>query len=231
MPKPAIRPRRTPANVRRPFLFKPVPRLWPGETFVIVASGPSLTQEDVDFVRGKARVIAINESFRMAPWADALYCCDARMWKWLHADRKRYGNVHAFTGLKFALTKDSAKWPNVRVLQNTGPAGLEPKPNGLRTGRNSGYQAINLAVHLGAQRVLLLGYDMQRTGGKEHWHEDHPNRTRSPYPQFRQSFAKIVEPLKAAGVEVINCSRETALECFPRMCIQDALKVGSEAAA
>jgi hypothetical protein len=32
-----------------------------------------------------------------------------------------------------------------------------------------------------------------------------------------------VDPLKAEGIEVINCSRRTALTCFPRKSLQDAL--------
>ena len=41
-------------------------------------------------------------------------------------------------------------------------------------GQNSGYQAVGLAYHLKADRIILIGFDMQRTGGKSHWHGDHP---------------------------------------------------------
>jgi hypothetical protein len=192
-----------------------VPRLWPDSTIVCVASGPSLTVEDVEFVRGKARVIAVNTSYRMAPWADVLYACDARWWKW-------HKGVPEFEGLKFTLT--SPVWQGVRLLKNTGAAGLEVKPHAIRNGRNSGYQAINVAFHLGAKRILLLGYDMQRgPGGKSHWHGEHPMVQRSPFSSFVQMFDTIVDPLKKHGVEVINCSRETALKCFPRMTITEAL--------
>jgi hypothetical protein len=30
-------------------------------------------------------------------------------------------------------------------------------------------------------------------------------------------------PLKVAGVDVINCSRQTALTAFPRIALEDAL--------
>jgi hypothetical protein len=102
--------------------------------------------------------------------------------------------------------------------------GLELRPTHLARGRNGGYQAINLAVHLGAKRILLLGYDMMRgPKGEEHWHGDHPNRSRSPYTTFQACFPSLVDPLKAEGIEVINCSRRTALTCFPRKSLQDAL--------
>lgn len=200
-----------------------VPRLWPESTIVCLGAGPSLTAEDVNYVRGKARVIAINTSIELAPWADVLYACDKQWWRWAHSEPKRYPNFRLFTGLKFALTAESMKYPGVVVLKNTGALGLETNPQALKHGRNGGYQAIGVAKHLGARRILLLGYDMQRVKGKEHWHGEHPRHTRSPYTQFRESYQHLVQPLKDLGIQVINCSRETALHCFPQMLIEEAL--------
>lgn len=190
-----------------------VPRLWPGDTVVCLGGGPSLTADDVRAVRDRARVIAVNNAYQLAPWADVLYAADAAWWA-LHR------GVPTFGGLKYSLEARSAVWPGVQVLQNTGNKGLEQEPTGLRTGRNSGYQAINLAVHFGAARVVLLGYDMQtRPHEPAHWFGDHPaplmNTRPDAYQQFRQHFETIVAPLEARGVDVINCSRQTALTAFP----------------
>ena len=202
-------------------MYASVPRLWPESTIVCVGGGPSLTLEDVATVQGKAlHVIAINDAYRLAPWADVLYAADAKWWRH-HAGAPSFRG-----GLKYTLQAEARRWPGVQVLRNTGQEGLERDPRGLKTGRNGGYQAINLAVHLGARRVLLLGYDMRSGGrGKSHWFGDHPWGGESPYVTFRRMFGTIVEPLKAAGVEVINCSRETALDVFPRMALADALEV------
>lgn len=201
-----------------------VERIWPGETIVILGGGPSLTREDAEYCRGKAKVIAIKEAavcsfpgiVPPAPWADVLYACDAKWWLFEKG-------ATGFPGLKFALAPQHA-WPGVQALKNTGSDGLELDPAGLRTGNNSGYQAINLAVHLGAARVLLLGFDMwSGPDGEHNWFGPHPNHVRSPYPLFLQRYASIVEPLTAAGVEVINCSRQTQLKAFPRMPLEEAL--------
>ena len=51
----------------------PMPRLSDGGTIVCLATGPSLTQADVDAVRGQAdAVIAISDAVDLAPWADVL---------------------------------------------------------------------------------------------------------------------------------------------------------------
>lgn len=199
-----------------------VPRLWPGETVACIATGPSLTPEDVNYVRGMTRVVAVNDSYRLAPWADVLYACDAKFWKWQYRDHK--DAITSFAGLRYALQPESRRYPGVQVLRNTGTTGLERDPSGLRTGRNSGYQAINLAKHLGAKRILLLGYDMSLgEGGKKHFFGDHPDHGRPPLTVFRRHFPSIAQPLKDAGVEVLNCSRRSALTCFPKVTLEIAL--------
>ncbi len=57
--------------------FWRVERLWPDATVVCIASGPSLTQSQVDYCRGKARVAVVNNNWEKAPWADVLYGADA----------------------------------------------------------------------------------------------------------------------------------------------------------
>ncbi len=195
--------------------YATVPRSWVGETAVCLAGGPSLTQADVDACRGRARVIAVNDAYRLAPWADVLYACDYQWWRW-------HDGVPSFTGPKYAIDARARKYPGVHLLQNTGTDGIESSPSGLRTGRNSGYQAINLAIHFGVRRILLLGYDLQRTGGRSHWFGDHPHGQPS-LGLFIPAFVALSKTLRDLGVEIINCSRETALTCFPRQPIEVAL--------
>jgi hypothetical protein len=188
---------------------------------VILATGPSLTVEDVEYCQDKARVIAVNDAYRLAWWADALYACDAKWWHW-------HRGVPAFPKPKWSLEHSAwsayrAAYPDVQRLQNTGPQGLEHNPSGLKNGRNSGYQAINLAVHYGAARILLLGYDMQARKGQTHFFGDHPNKQQSPYAQFRRAFESMVKPLAKRGVSVVNCSPASVLSAFPKLPLRQAL--------
>lgn len=212
-----------------------VPRIWDGETVVCIASGPSLTREDVEYVRGKARVIVINTSYVLAPWADVMYAADAKVWRW-YWKKGPTGYEHMplsqFAGLKYCLTKHADVFAKVTVLRRGVDSGLSLNPAVLNTGKNSGYQAINLAVLMGASKILLLGYDMsQGPKGQEHWHGDHPNKSRSPYASFLKYFPSLVEPLKDAGVEVINCTRRTRLTCFPQASLESALPAREVAVA
>lgn len=86
---------------------------------------------------------------------------------------------------------------------------------------------MNLAVIWGATEIILLGYDMQDTGGKAHWFGDHPKGVNSirPFPRFIDAFNQAAPVLEKAGIKVINCTRKTALKCFERQPIERAIRV------
>jgi hypothetical protein len=195
-----------------------VPRLFPGQTIVCLASGPSLTKSDVQSVQGRVPVVAVSNTYTLAPWADVLFSCDAKWWRWHEAQ------TTTFPGLKYTLDARLNR-PDVQWLRTTGHEGLELDPTGVRTGRSSGYQAINIAVHLGASRIVLLGYDMHG----DHFFGSHPDRSRPPFSLCMRLWPSIVEPLKAAGVEVINATPGTALTVFPQVPIAQALPQRVEA--
>lgn len=196
-----------------------VPRVWPGSTVVCLAGGPSLCQADVDACRGVTKVLAIKDAIRLAPWADVLYSCEFKWWR-------AHPETAAYTGPKYGMEATPGR-DDVRVLRNSGDTGLEIRPNGLKNGRNSGYQAINLAVHFGATTIVLLGYDMHPdVSGKQHWFGGHSYNPHGvpPYQLFLERFDTIVEPLKKAGITVLNATPDSSLRCFPMVSLADALK-------
>lgn len=214
-----------------------VPELWPGSTFVLIGGGPSLTREQVETCRGRSangsavRVIAINDAYRLAPWADVLYFCDDKWWQWHHEKLREWGGLivrlqggkHDFGDRRIKVIRNYG-----RQGHNKAPEGLCKLRDGVFHGQNSGFQAIGLAVHLGAKRIVLLGYDMHapHVNGhtKTHWFGDHPGGT-SPkvYEQMRQDFPLLVAPLKARGVEVLNATPGSKLDTFPRKPLAEAL--------
>jgi hypothetical protein len=199
---------------------------WKGETAAILASGPSLTREQCEFVRGKCRVIAVNNQGidtrdsttgevvpAMAPWADILYAADLKWWRHYQEQALK------FAGRKVTI-RPTLPWAEVYSLQqSTEHATLDPRPTHLVSGGNSGYQAIHLAVHLGATRILLLGYDMKEgLNRRRHWFGNHPAKldSRGNFTAWIMAFAKLEKVLAHKGVEVINCTPNSALRCFRR---------------
>jgi hypothetical protein len=153
-------------------------------------------------------VIVANTTFRIAPWADAIFAMDRQWWD-------TYGKevLRDFKG---------ARYSSNTVISNLNVTRLPPsafKPFG-----NSGAGCIALAHQGEAAKVIMLGYDCQYTGGQRHWHGDHPTNLGNA-GSINKWPAKFAELKKSLGsLEVINASRETALDCFPRANLEECLE-------
>ena len=198
-------------------------RLWPNSTVLCIGGGPSLCIEDVQYAKevrlqGRLRVIGINDAYRIAPWIDILYGADKLWWK-------NHNGANGYKGLKVSIEPGVDSFSNIKLMKNTGSKGLERDNEGLRTGSNSGYQAINLAYHMGAKRILLLGYDMKyKEGEGSHWFGNHPWRgEKVPVSQFLPYFPELKRELDKEGVDVVNCSRDSALEVFRKERLQKVI--------
>lgn len=88
---------------------------------------------------------------------------------------------------------------------------------------NSGAALIAQAAWWRVRRLVLLGYDCQHTGGRAHWHADHPAGLGNAHgvadwpAQFRAVLPRL------AGVHIVNASRASALDLFPRQTLEEAL--------
>lgn len=186
---------------------EPTPK-WAGQTVACLASGPSLTAEDCQRVRDAGvRTITTNDTFKRAPWADILLATDHGWWQ---------QHMHE-------MVPGPARWTcSYAAIKEFHE--LELFRTNLAT-RNTGAKAIELAIHLGAARVILLGYDCSLEKGV-HWHGKH-TRTTNPdvkvVGEWFDHFETMARFAKDRGVEVVNCSRHTALECFEKARLGDVL--------
>jgi len=195
---------------------------WSGETAFVFASGPSLTQADADACRGLGRAIAVNATFARVPWADVLYAADLRFWRVYDEEIRA-----TFAGERWSSSESARAFFGAHFIEKLGGEGFTRRPGAINGGGNSGYQALHLAATWGCTRVVLLGFDMQRTGGLAHWHGPHkgglPNG--QGFQHLIRRFGYLARDLRRLGVEVINCTRETALACFMRQPLEDVIDV------
>lgn len=84
---------------------------------------------------------------------------------------------------------------------------------------------MNLAILWGAQRVVLVGFDMGPLAGKDHFFGEHPKtlRNSSPYATFRKAFEQVAHDCRTIGVQVQNASPRSHLTAFPRVTLKEAL--------
>ncbi len=92
--------------------------------------------------------------------------------------------------------------------------------------QNSGAGAIAFAARRGAKRIILLGYDCRHTGGKTHWHGDHPPELANAglVGEWPEHFAKLDRFLKMnKGPEIINATPNSRLSLWQKRSLSEAL--------
>lgn len=206
---------------------------WKGRTVVIIASGPSVTQRDIDYIRrardaDKCRVIAINAMYQHVDFADALYFCDWKFYRW-HAIDDRNPVFLDYPAPKYTITETPHIPAHIRRLRKASADGygLCREPDAVEHGSNSGYQCLNLAFHYGASRIIMVGYDMKHgPAGEIHCHEEHrvPTMPEAMGNILKGGYFESIAPeLFREGVEVINTSMDSALHCFTKIPLREIL--------
>lgn len=200
-------------------------RDWSGKTCVVVASGPSLTAEQIQSVRlANVKTIAVNSTYNLMPWASVVYSGDFMFFKVKHMHiRSMFPGA---PGQACLWTQDStaAERYQLNRIKGVNRPGLGLQL--IHQNGNSGMQAINLAFLFGCRRILLLGFDMKvGADGAKHWHSDHPAPLLQAqlFGEWLHKGKKFAEELKANGCEVINCTPGSAWTDFPMSTIETEL--------
>lgn len=161
-----------------------------------------MSQEVADSVKYLHRVV-VNDTFRLAPDADALCANDAAWWA-ANADAMR------FAGRKLT----TSRVPGVEAV---------PRNGLIKSGSNSALLALHVAVVLyRATTVRLYGVDLSAERG-QHFFGPHKLLKNTPparFEEFKRQFAAYAATIRQ--VEVINCSPLSELKCFPFECTQPA---------
>ena len=170
--------------------------------YAVLASGESMNQAVADSVRGKCKVLAVSDTYLLAPWADGLVSADAGWW------RKK---APQFEGKKYTmgLVSDAEQIKDVPM------------------GTNSGLLALMLAVRLGATKVLLLGVDLKGS----HFFGNHPLPLRNPNQARLETFKKQFSEYQPKGVLIVNCNLDSDLLCYPMARLENELEGMAQPAA
>lgn len=187
-------------------------------TAIVVCSGPSLSVRQLraiararNYPASKFRVIAVNDAIYGAWWADWLHSCDFTWW------REHIQHVHTFPGIKTTLAEDvPAPWVS-GYLENSGPEGFDEDPSRCRTGANSGYQAIHIAMHAGVNRIILVGMDMKSDPKQgSHFFGEHRGGRPVEFASLMIPKFQTLQPaLDQRGISVLNATPGSALTTFP----------------
>ena len=169
-------------------------------TWCLLAPGPSATAESAERVRAEGLPLgAITSAFQLAPWADFIAATDSAWWR-------RHPEALKLPGSKYTMH-------NVRHVERVKVPGY--------VAVNSGVLGLECAKRNGATRVMLLGFDMHGT----HYFGPYRNGlTNTSEAKRRMHLTQYARWRRAnPGIEVINCTPGSALTCFPKASLNDAI--------
>lgn len=203
--------------------FWHAPQLWPGETVFIIGGGPSLEGMDLTSIHSR-RVIGVNDAYTLGKWVDICFFGDYDWWTkhnkdWIQPDSSPgHAGLKKFGGLVVTNAERCRQDSGVLVMSRR-PKGLHLQAEYLGWNANSGAAAINLAIILGAKKIVLLGFDMKLGNkGQMNWHK---NKKAKPNPglfdKFQTGFAELkkgIDKLRP-DAEVVNATPNSDLTIWP----------------
>lgn len=188
------------------------------KTAVCIASGPSLTKEDVEYLKDKdCRIYAVKEAILFAPFAHEMYAADGDWWEickdlWTQ-----------FEGEKWTCNLRTAEKYNLYHVGVKHDWNWSYNPEILASGGNSGFQVMNKAELDGADRIILMGYNYghSKNQDKHFFDETHPRFSRlSKYGEWLSRMKKAQQYMTA---EFLNATPNSAIDIFPHVNIRDVL--------
>ena len=223
-----------------------IPRKYEGETVVILATGPSLNEEQVNYVsharaQGGCRVITINNSYQLAPWADIHVACNDNWWDYYWKNDEVLRNMKAD---RYTRYKHQADKFGIHYIDSIVKDGLSKDPSVIHINKGSGPIAINIATLSGFKKIILLGHDMkfandyngrQKKVGStpRHYFGEYPKEMQH-FPQSKESISNngviiglidayngMVKDLE--GIDVVNCTPGSHLPTFRKSNLMNEL--------
>lgn len=166
-------------------------------TWALIAPGPSAKWDER--LRG-LKLGVVGCAYQLAPHADFIAASDRGWWR-------KYPEAMELEGQKYSMTQ----WPGTEKVS---------VPY-LGSVCNSGVLGLEVAKNLGAKTILLLGFDMQGS----HFFGQYRNGLRNTTPSQRAQHHKQYEQWARTNkeVEVINCTKNSALTCFPKASLDEGL--------
>ncbi len=175
-------------------------------------------------------IFVCNNAYQLAPYADLLYGCNYAWWQHYWQD------VKDLPAEKWTVNRDAADEFGINWIAEKNAPGLSTDPDVIHHGHGSGYSLVSMAYRAGAERIVLLGYDLKyardydagtRNAGStpRHFFEngEYPESMQHwPSMQVRNGvhveLCALYDSIAKQGlVEIINATPDSAITCFPKV--------------
>lgn len=222
-----------------------VPKIWDGSDCFIIGGGPSMPrqfgipEELIGLVTSGCappssyspylkpihdrHVIGVNNAYMLGDWLDVLFFGDCGWYLVHRLSIAKWPKLKVTCCNRFENRKIPSDGIKYLKKNSSHLHGLTSDPSKVSWNGNSGAAAINLAVHLGAGRIILLGFDMDMSGGLSHWHPDHNAKKSPPFHKHLKGFPAITADSEKLGIEIINASPESKIGSLRKVELSEVL--------
>ena len=198
---------------------------------VVIGTGPSLTKDQIEKV-SHLKKFGANRAFEFD--VDVLHGCNWQFWEHYWPQIKDL-RCHKWT----TRPELNGKYPGLHYIEERWEDGLSTDPGYICAHHGTGPQCVNLALHYGCKVILLIGWDMRFPGKVDRYHYTGKRRffggdalTEKHWPMTGSNgelsgLIREMETIRPEdyGIEIINCTPDSAMKCFPMMPLDEALKL------
>jgi len=227
-----------------------VPRIWEGGDVWIIGGGPSMPKQFgipdkviqnvvsgtsppsvyspyMKFLHDK-HVIGVNIAYKIGDWMDMVFFGDGGFFL------EHIQEISRFPGLRVSCnpTTESHPWVKTLARDLRHNKGITVNPRAVSWNHNSGAAAISVAAHAGASRIFLLGFDMCKINGDQHWHDLYGKKNSNkpkkemhlPFDRHLMGFPYIAKDAAKMGIEIINVCPESAIKEFRKVSLKEVIR-------
>lgn len=207
-----------------------VENLWTGKEAFVVGGGPSLLPH-LSILNSYSRTsgqkfVAANDSYKLCR-CDAVVSSD---FTWLEKRSEEFNSIHAPV---FGILSQDRPRPIVenlsyiKAIDRGAFPTLSTDPEFITNGLNSGFIALNYAFLKKPKRIFLLGLDFRPAADRSHCHAGYGWHSKENalrlYPKWAQIVDSVYDQVRAAGIEIFNCSDSGVLKAYPHFPYEKAL--------
>jgi hypothetical protein len=196
---------------------------WDDKPVAVIGGGLSLQDFNYEALRG-AHVLAVKHSIFDIPWADAGFGLDMPKYKdW------RDKLAHVQSRVYWAVPEDQLQRTgpppsrNVTFLKRMDGQQLSDDPGVIYGGGTSGFGAMQICIHKRAKQIVLFGFDYD--GSSHAPSEKRRAQDAANWAAWAEHFRVFVPYLTKHGISVVNASPMSAITCFQKVALQDAVAI------
>lgn len=211
-----------------------------GERCFIIATGPSLTMEDIESLKNE-KTISMNSICKLydkTDWRPTYFAVqDNFVFNNIKDIISAHKEVPVFISdnirRRYKREKDWIEFPTDTMYHSydmkIGKYYAKFSDDAydiVYDGYSIAYSCIELAVYMGFKEIYILGADCTYLGEKEHFVDCGVEDRSRKYatPKLIVGYEKVKEYADSHGIKVYNATRGGVLEVFPRVKLEDVLK-------